>query len=515
MKKLKLLFTVWMFQVYNSNAQLHGTSPNWTTPTPLPKVNPTVGHATKGGTGQNLIQLSTGELIQCYLEQYPGSSLIYLLKSTDDGVSWLPAHNPLPTTKTNGAYAATIAKDTSNNIHIVWISNANTRLYYAKLDKNFNVLIDTIRVNQSSPHNKITSPYITVDRKNRVHIMWHDGDASTSSSSTYFAKVMYRRSPNGGTIWDSQQILSDVNTFKHAAFPRANFSGAIGDTLAIPWRQEFNGPDWNVWMAYSTDGGQNWNRINVGSTIDAEWDPGIVVDKNGRIHLHYHEYKNNNWTMSTMEYAYTDNLGVTWTPASPTTLLLSPSNIRSQLSVFAYDYNTNIQCICWKDERDWINNNDNRADIMCSFSTDGGNTWQGQEFICDLDTIGVMFKSVEVGNNNTLYATFEYPDANGKNTIYFTKRQNTTSIVKYNNSNVDLEIYPNPFTTQATLQTDIPLTNATLTVVNIFGQTVAQIKNISGQTVTLQRNDLPSGFYFLQLTEDNNQIVTKKIIIAD
>ena len=78
-----------------------------------------------------------------------------------------------------------------------------------------------------------------------------------------------------------------------------------------------------------------------------------------------------------------------------------------------------------------------------------------------------------------------------------------------------IKIYPNPFCTQTVLQADIPLKNATLTVDNCIGQTVKQINNISGQTVTLFRDNLPSGLYFVRLTENNNILVVKKLVITD
>lgn len=78
-----------------------------------------------------------------------------------------------------------------------------------------------------------------------------------------------------------------------------------------------------------------------------------------------------------------------------------------------------------------------------------------------------------------------------------------------------ISIYPNPFSSQTTLQTDNPLHNATLTVDNCFGQTVKQIKNISGQTVALSRDNLSSGLYFLHLTQDNQVIATKKILLTE
>ncbi|HRP38235.1 MAG TPA: right-handed parallel beta-helix repeat-containing protein [Chitinophagales bacterium] len=76
-------------------------------------------------------------------------------------------------------------------------------------------------------------------------------------------------------------------------------------------------------------------------------------------------------------------------------------------------------------------------------------------------------------------------------------------------------IFPNPFSTQTTLQTDIPLHNATLMVDNCFGQTITQIRNINGQTIVFNRDNLPSGLYFVRLMQDSKIIAAKKLIITD
>lgn len=78
-----------------------------------------------------------------------------------------------------------------------------------------------------------------------------------------------------------------------------------------------------------------------------------------------------------------------------------------------------------------------------------------------------------------------------------------------------LSIFPNPFSTQVTLRTDNYFNNATLLVDNIFGQTVKQIKNVSGQKITLQMNNLPSGLYFVRLTEENKIIAEGKLVITN
>ncbi|MBI4929752.1 MAG: T9SS type A sorting domain-containing protein [Bacteroidetes bacterium] len=87
--------------------------------------------------------------------------------------------------------------------------------------------------------------------------------------------------------------------------------------------------------------------------------------------------------------------------------------------------------------------------------------------------------------------------------------------IQTNSINNIFLIYPNPFYSSTTLQTDNSLHNATLTVYNCFGQMVKQLKNINGQMVTLSRDNLASGLYFVRLTEDSKVIVADKLIITD
>lgn len=64
-------------------------------------------------------------------------------------------------------------------------------------------------------------------------------------------------------------------------------------------------------------------------------------------------------------------------------------------------------------------------------------------------------------------------------------------------------------------ETDQIFKDAIFTVYNSFGQTIKQIKNISGKTITLHRDYLPMGLYFIHLTQDNKTITTDKLIITD
>jgi hypothetical protein len=76
-------------------------------------------------------------------------------------------------------------------------------------------------------------------------------------------------------------------------------------------------------------------------------------------------------------------------------------------------------------------------------------------------------------------------------------------------------IFPNPFNSSTTIQINGNLKNATLTICNSYGQTVKQINNIPGQTVSLSSDNLSNGLYFIRLTEENKIIAVDKLIITD
>ncbi len=82
-------------------------------------------------------------------------------------------------------------------------------------------------------------------------------------------------------------------------------------------------------------------------------------------------------------------------------------------------------------------------------------------------------------------------------------------------SSITISIYPNPFSSQATIESDKNLTGAKLTVFNLAGQAVKEIENISTKSVVLSRRNLPSGPYIVHLSQDNQMVATAKILITD
>lgn len=134
-------------------------------------------------------------------------------------------------------------------------------------------------------------------------------------------------------------------------------------------------------------------------------------------------------------------------------------------------------------------------------------------------------KSLALDPNGNIYTTGDFYSPKiifGTDTIYcsngsaiFTAKLASTMGLDIFEQNDELTIYPNPFSYTATLQTKNDLNCAIISIYNLLGQQVKQIKNISKSTIVFSRDNLPSGIYFIRLTQDNKVIASEKLIIID
>ena len=85
--------------------------------------------------------------------------------------------------------------------------------------------------------------------------------------------------------------------------------------------------------------------------------------------------------------------------------------------------------------------------------------------------------------------------------------------VEENVVNSGYKIYPNPFTDYVILETSRELSNAKILVYNSLGQLVQELNNINGNNVTINRNNLTNGLYFLKLTQGGITLITDKLLI--
>jgi hypothetical protein len=73
-------------------------------------------------------------------------------------------------------------------------------------------------------------------------------------------------------------------------------------------------------------------------------------------------------------------------------------------------------------------------------------------------------------------------------------------------------VYPNPFSSTATIEISYNMYNASLMVFNIFGEIVKHQCNLNGRIIQVNKNNLSRGVYFFQLQE-NAKILTGKFIV--
>lgn len=74
---------------------------------------------------------------------------------------------------------------------------------------------------------------------------------------------------------------------------------------------------------------------------------------------------------------------------------------------------------------------------------------------------------------------------------------------------------PNPFKTELTINSDVNLENVTLKLYNSLGQIVKNIQNINGNQLVIDRDNLTSGLYFIELFQNDKVVLTTKIVVVD
>ena len=91
----------------------------------------------------------------------------------------------------------------------------------------------------------------------------------------------------------------------------------------------------------------------------------------------------------------------------------------------------------------------------------------------------------------------------------------TTTIVWENPKTSSISISPNPFSDYTTIQCYKQINDASISIYDIVGKQVKQINNISQQTITIHRDYLPAGIYFVLFIFDDKSIVSNKLIISN
>lgn len=347
-----------------------------------------------GSVGRNLAVDATNNLHIVWTENSGNVFDVLYSRSTDSGVTWSPpldvASSPLPATSPN------LAIGPDGVLHCIWHDRRDggaQRLYYSR-STNGGSSWETPRDLTGASARDVGSFSFSLDLQNRLHLAWHYGDPSAGATPT---EVYYMRSTNGGSSFGARQKLNQGSG--HAAFPRFSVAGASGNLLAIAWRDNRVNPDWDVYLAVSTDGGQSFSERVGAATAQRDWDPEAIVDANGVIHLGIMTLQP---PYASVDYRRSTDQGQSWSAS------VTLSEASSRFPSWAPDNAHGVIWLFWKDERDFLTPNcpgpERCADIAGKYSSDGGLTWSAQELVTDLGSVEVKFPALAVGPDGRPHA---------------------------------------------------------------------------------------------------------------
>lgn len=120
---------------------------------------------------------------------------------------------------------------------------------------------------------------------------------------------------------------------------------------------------------------------------------------------------------------------------------------------------------------------------------------------------------LDITANSTSFTIKDYAYESTPNTC-IQAGQTPLGIKENTNKNI-FSIFPNPFNSKTTILTNSKLNNANIKICNIYGQIIKQVDNIFGHTISLSRDNLTSGIYFIKLTSEKKIIAVEQLIISD
>lgn len=118
-----------------------------------------------------------------------------------------------------------------------------------------------------------------------------------------------------------------------------------------------------------------------------------------------------------------------------------------------------------------------------------------------------------VADINLLISDYIAVDNTGT-TVVFNKQPTLIYVVGIDeqNNNSEISIAPNPFTSQTTIFFNVSQKHTTIKIMDVVGKDIKTI-NFSGNQLTLEKEEMQTGIYFIQITDENKNTINRKIVI--
>jgi hypothetical protein len=326
-----------------------------------------------------------------WYDDTPGNPEIYYKKSTDGGASWSAAQRLSWNSGASSDPAIAIGMD--NSINVVWEDSTlgHYELYYRRSADGGSTWSSAQRLTWTS--SACRAPAMAIDGDNRIHVAWYEYTQGN-------IEIHYRRSPDGGSTWDTAQRLTWNlgNSYNPAMASDSN------QNVRVVWYDDWSATDYEIYYKHSTDGGSAWSLAkrltrNSGSSCY----PAIALDSDGVIHVVWMDS-----TPGTNQIYHARSLdgGTTWSAAKRLTWTTS----ECYSPAIASDSSKYVHVV-------WYNETAGNYQIYYKKSTDKGLTWTsaqklsgGSGYSLDpviavdsVGTIHVVWRDAAPGNYEIYY----------------------------------------------------------------------------------------------------------------
>jgi|GEM_PF-2003096 photosystem II stability/assembly factor-like uncharacterized protein len=294
----------------------------------------------------------------------------------------------------------------------------------------------------------------------------------SSGTSQSLNKLFFLNAQLGWAVGDSGTIIKTVDAGNTWNIINSNFTQKLNSVCFVNPNEGWAVGDSGI-IIKTNDGGQTWNVQSI-AFVDALNDVRFISPLRG-------------WTVGESSMIlYTNDGGQTWNQQA----------VNISGDVFALNE---------------IVFTDSLTGFVTGFApsifktTDGGNTWNRDECAPYNRVINSI---CNIGQNNIWIA--------GENgSVLFYDASATSVSLPENNAlqGEAISIYPNPTSSNAVLEMQNDLINASLVIYNNLGQAFYSLSNINGKKIELDCSHFVNGIYFLQIKNADAKLLSSKLII--
>jgi hypothetical protein len=372
---------------------------------------------------------------------------LYFGRSTDQGVTWssetaefMISANDGQDVSSVGRKCLGIATDSQGNIFIVWaedlisvqeimlLKSTDEGVTWIHSDTDFNISYD------GAPANDAFDPDIAIDHNDNIFVVWHQRPASDTS------EIHISISTDAGNTWSGTSGDRYISYESGQIASNPSIAISPNNDIYVVWDEpatQGNSATYRILYGKSTDGGATFNSEAADQPISTEirfsGDAIVVVDDSNRVHVTWEASLDSVSTfIYDIFYSGSTDGGATWSGlAGPQFVDYGPDDGSS-----AHNHGMGITSggclvVVWDEEPiTYVQN-----EVWASYSFDGGVTWTGNDeperisFPDVPDPRGAYRPDIVAGAGDTLHAVWsESAEPSGGNyyDIHYSKGDTLT-----------------------------------------------------------------------------------------